>query len=77
MALDTQVYLEGSQLRASVDYLVAPGAKICFGDGCQEYIVAEFEEPNGAQDALSEMLMKGMVSNASKDVQNAMNEKFD
>ena len=75
---DTHVYLEGSQLRGGVDYMVPPNAKICFGENDSiEYVIAEFEEVSGSgQEAMSEMLMKGMVSGGSKDVQDALKDKF-
>lgn len=75
---DTHVYLEGSQLRGGVDYMVPPNAKICFGeDNSLEYVIAEFEEVSGSgQEAMSEMLMRGMVSSGSKDVQDALKDKF-
>lgn len=76
--VDTYVYLEGSQLRGGVDYMIPPNAKICFGeDNSLEYVIAEFEEVSGSgQEAMSEMLMKGMVSGGAKDVQDALEDKF-
>ena len=74
LGVPTHVYMEGSQLRAGVDYMVPPNAKICFGeDGGVEYVIAEFDEASSSgQEAMSEMLMKGMASKGSKDVQDAL-----
>lgn len=75
---DTNVYMEGSQLREGVDYLVPPNGKIYFGENNGiEYVIAEFDEVSGSgQEAMSEMLMKGMASTGSKDVRDALDDTF-
>jgi len=74
---DTYVFMNGSQIRPAVDYMVSPGTKISFGCDDGDYVVAEFDESSNGQDALSEMLMKGMAASASnQDVQDAVNDTF-
>ena len=64
----TATWLEGTELRLGVNYMVAPGSKLTFGTADGNALVAEFEEGGGAG-GLADMLMKGMASQASKEVQ--------
>lgn len=74
---DSWTFMNGAQIRPAVDYMVSPGAKISFGSEDGDYVIAEFDETSNGQDALSEMLMKGMAASASnKDVQDAVNKTF-
>lgn len=65
---DTSVWLNGSALRCGVKYLVPSQARIEFGDR-SEAVIAEFEEfENGKGDMMAQMLIQGMMSQASDEV---------
>ena len=51
--------------------MVAPGSKLTFGTADGNALVAEFEEGGGAG-GLADMLMKGLASQASKEVQETL-----
>jgi hypothetical protein len=62
----TGVWLDDTELRAGVAYLVAPGSKLAFGTSDNVYI-AEFEEQGGAG-GMSAMLMQGLAGSAAPEV---------
>ena len=66
----TFTWLEGSELRAGVAYLVAPAATLAFGERGASLVVTEFTE--SGSNAMADMLMKGMASQASKEVQDRL-----
>jgi len=66
----TFTWLEGSGLRAGVAYLVAPAATLAFGEQGASLVVTEFTE--SGNNAMADMLMKGMASQASKEVQDRL-----
>lgn len=68
MLSPTATWIDGTQLRSNVAYMVAPGAVLRFGDGGPEFVVSHFTEAGGAG-GMAEMLMKGMASQASGEVQ--------
>lgn len=68
MLSSTATWLEGTELRLGVNYMVAPGSTLNFGSADGNALVAEFEEAGGAG-GMADMLMKGMASQASKEVQ--------
>lgn len=71
----TAAWIDGSELRPGVQYLVPPNAVLRFGtaaDGAAGYTV-EFEEQSGS-DALAGMLLQGLASGASKEVQDRLRE---
>lgn len=63
---DTHTWLNDSELRHGVAYLVAPGSRLSFGSQEQQYTL-QFEEVGSASPAM-EMLMKGMASGGSDEV---------
>ena len=79
LAAESGVFLEGTQMRMDVDYLVSANAVISFGDVGNECFVVEFEEPSPGSsggDAVGKMLMQGMAAGASKDVREALKDKL-
>ena len=79
LAADTGVFLEGTQMRMGVDYLVSANGVISFGEEGNECFVVEFEEQiraAGGEDAVSKLLMRGMAAGASKDVREALEDKL-
>lgn len=69
---DTRTWLNDSELRSGCSYLLTPGAKLAFGDKSQQYVI-NFEEKSGP-DPIGDMLMKGMLSRASPEVQKHMEQ---
>jgi len=76
LTADSHVYLEGSQMRLGVDYMVSPDATLRFGEVDGEGLVAEFDEAERGDDGLSRMLLQGMASTASQSVREALNDKL-
>lgn len=79
LATDSGVFLEGTQMRMGVDYLVSANGVISFGEEGNECFIVEFEEQSPAAsggDAVSKMLMQGMAAGASKDVREALEDKL-
>ena len=79
LAAESGVFLEGTQMRMDVDYLVSANAVISFGEVGNECFVVEFEEPSPGSsggDAVGKMLMQGMAAGASKDVREALKDKL-
>jgi pSer/pThr/pTyr-binding forkhead associated (FHA) protein len=60
----TGVFLQQSELRPGVDYLVAPNSTITLGSTS---IIIDFTEQGGSN-AMAELLLKGMAGNASDEV---------
>lgn len=69
---ETRTWLNDSELRPGCSYLLTPGAKLAFGDKSEQYIV-NFEEKSGP-DPIGDMLLKGMLSNASPEVRKQMGQ---
>lgn len=69
---ETRTWLNDSELRPGCSYLLSPGAKLAFGDKSEQYVV-NFEEKSGP-DPIGDMLMKGMLSNASPDVRKQLEQ---
>ncbi|KAL4443014.1 hypothetical protein ABPG77_008505 [Micractinium sp. CCAP 211/92] len=67
----THCWLDGVELRPGVNYMVAPGARIGVGsqDAC---LTCTFEESGSS--AMAELMMKGLASAASKEVQEKLGE---
>ena len=79
LTVNSGVFLEGSQMRMGVEYLVSPNAVISFGEEGNECFVVEFEEDSSGSsggDAMSKLLMQGMAAGASKDVREALEDKL-
>lgn len=51
--------------------MCAPQSTLCFGTAGSNAFIAEFEEGGGGG-AMADMLMKGMASQASKEVQDRL-----
>ena len=67
----TGVCLDGTELRSNVAYLVSPGGVISFKHA-DDTLIAEFNDnESGSGNAMAEMLLKGMASQASPEVQKA------
>lgn len=71
---DTSVWVNNCQLRPAVSYLVSPGASIFVGDMQSEALVAEFDEADTGVDSMAKMLMKGMVSNSTSEIQSQVDK---
>jgi len=69
---DTFTWLNDSEIRPGCSYLLTPGAKLAFGEQDHQYTL-QFDEKSGP-DPLGDMLMKGMMSQASPEVQKKMSE---
>ncbi|DBA66928.1 TPA: hypothetical protein ACH3X2_002044 [Trebouxia sp. C0005] len=69
---ETRTWLNDTELRPGCSYLLTPGAKLAFGDQSEQYIV-NFEEKSGP-DPIGDMLMKGMLNNASPEVRKQMGQ---
>lgn len=69
---ETRTWLNDSELRPGCSYLLTPGAKLAFGDKSAQYTV-NFEEKSGP-DPIGDMLMKGMLNNASPEVRKQMGQ---
>lgn len=63
----TRCWLDGSEMRAGVAYMVAPGACLAFGTP-ENTVTVQFAEQGGSN-AMADMLFKGMASQASEEVQ--------
>ncbi|CAG9466748.1 unnamed protein product [Pedinophyceae sp. YPF-701] len=69
------VRLNGSEIRAGVAYMVAPGARVSFGtEGAPEW-EARFEEGGGAG-GMADMMMRGMASAASAEVRETLDKQL-
>jgi len=70
---DTNTWVDGSQLRSNVAYVLQAGAMVAFGssEAAGEKFTVNFEEPTGSN-PLVEMLMQGAMAGASADVKKAM-----
>lgn len=55
----TAVWLEDSELRSGVDYMLSPGAQLSFGAQGQNVVTVEFRE--GAEGGMAEMMMNVMA----------------
>lgn len=71
---DTNVWVNNCQLRPAVSYLVSPGASIFVGDTQSEELVAEFDEADTGVDSMAKMLIKGMVSNSTLEIQSQVDK---
>lgn len=71
---DTSVWVNNCQLRPAVSYLVSPGASIFVGDMENEALVAEFDEADSGVDSMAKMLIKGMVSNSTSEIQSQVDK---
>jgi len=70
----TATWVEGIELRPGVAYMCSSNATLCFGvPGSNTIIIAEFEESNSGG-AMADMLLKGMASQASEEVQARLND---
>ncbi|KAK9814589.1 hypothetical protein WJX72_008289 [[Myrmecia] bisecta] len=69
---DTFCWLNGTQLRKGVAYLLEPGSQIAIGAPDQVYTV-DFKDQGGS-DAMMEVLMKSMASQASEEVKRVLND---
>jgi hypothetical protein len=69
----TATWVEGIELRPNVSYMCSPNATLCFGTPGSNTFIAEFEESGGGG-AMTDMLLKGMASQASKEVQERLND---
>jgi hypothetical protein len=69
----TATWIEGIELRPGVAYMCSSNATLCFGLPGSNTLKAEFEESNSGG-AMADMLMKGMASQASKEVQERLND---
>ncbi|KAL3158804.1 hypothetical protein ABBQ32_011531 [Trebouxia sp. C0010 RCD-2024] len=69
---ETRTWLNDSELRPGCSYLLTPGAKLAFGNQAQQYVI-DFDEKSGP-DPLGDMLMKGMLSQASPEVRKQMEQ---
>jgi hypothetical protein len=73
MLSPTATWIEGNELRPGVNYMVSPNATLSFATAGSNTLIAEFEEGSGSG-AMADMLMKGMASQASKEVQERLND---
>lgn len=72
---DTFTWLvPGTQLRAGVDYLLAPGAQLAFGDEGANVATVEFEVADGGGGGAMGMLMDAMLAGASNEVKTHASE---
>jgi FHA domain len=55
----TAVWLEETELRSGVDYMLSPGAKLSFGTQGQNVVRVEFHE--GVEGGMAEMMMNVMA----------------
>eukprot|EP01023_Acetabularia_acetabulum_P005401 TRINITY_DN121_c0_g2_i2.p2 TRINITY_DN121_c0_g2~~TRINITY_DN121_c0_g2_i2.p2 ORF type:complete len:176 (+),score=28.02 TRINITY_DN121_c0_g2_i2:110-637(+) len=69
----TFTWLEGTEMRNGVEYLVESGDKLTFGEEDQNVFVVEYEQKEGQSTAVMEMMMKGMAK--SKEVQEALEKR--
>lgn len=69
----SNVWIDGVRIISGVSYIVAPGCKICFGLPDIEGITVDFEEA-ATNDELMSLLVQGMVSGASPEVKERMND---
>lgn len=67
------VWIDGVQIIFGVSYIVAPRSKITFGLSDSDGVVLEFEE-GAANDEVMNLLIKGMVSGASPEVKEIIND---
>ncbi len=69
----TATWIDSIELRPGVSYMCSPSSTLCFGTAGSNTLIAEFEEGGGAG-AMADMLMKGMASQSSKEVQDKFND---
>ena len=67
----TFTWIEGHELRPGVAYMVSPGAALGVGDLGTQLLITEFTEGQGSS-AMADMLMQGMASQASQEVQDQL-----
>ncbi|KAG2449137.1 hypothetical protein HYH02_005885 [Chlamydomonas schloesseri] len=63
---DSRTWLDGTQLRPGVSYVLGAGSRLAFGDERQAFTI-DFEQAAGSN-PLVEMMMKGMVAGSSPEV---------
>eukprot|EP00882_Tetradesmus_deserticola_P006875 GHRQ01007242.1.p1 GENE.GHRQ01007242.1~~GHRQ01007242.1.p1 ORF type:complete len:170 (+),score=30.73 GHRQ01007242.1:122-631(+) len=68
----TYTWIDDTEARANVSYVLASGSALAFGEQQQAFVV-EFEEPSGAN-PLVEMMMKGMAASADEQVQKELSQ---
>lgn len=74
MLSPTFTWIEGTELRQGVAYLVAPGARVAVGDPSIE-LWFEFSEQGGAG-GIADMLLQGMAATASSEVQEQLKKSM-
>ncbi|KAG2444580.1 hypothetical protein HXX76_001325 [Chlamydomonas incerta] len=63
---DSRTWVDGTQLRPGVAYVLGAGSRLAFGEERQAFTI-EFEQAAGSN-PLVEMMMKGMASGSSPEV---------